>query len=620
VKISLVLILFVSLLFGDEVGLNNLLSQYREAGELYKETKEEKSGHIIVFSRSDLDKMQAYTLNDVLKTVRMFTLKSTKFGMTSLVKSPYSEQSMSSIKIFINSYELTSITAGTGLAQYGKMGLNFIDHIEIYQASNTIITSGEPGNMIIKMYTKDPTRENATVAQASVDSKAGSRVQLIEGKSFDEYSYLANIDVSKNNYDDYRLNNNSELSKDGYRGQFYLNFSKKDDYEIEAGSASEKDDLFAGFGRSIIEGGMDMKSYYAQFTKYFDNDIKLILSTSYETVKLTNSDNVGFALLDNSISKNLLVKTGSYTNSAILEKKYNYKNNSFLFGTQVKLKNFFLDGFKSEGVAQIENLGPKHVDFYALFFEDAYDINENHQITLGAKLDHYENHYNGSSTEDVLRFAYIGRVNENFALKSFIQEGYVYPIFAQTTFAPIYNPNPYLKSVNTSVIKVESEYKKDNLTLILGGGTSKSKNGIIYDGTKKMYVNNSQNSDFKQFNINATYKFNADNKVITEYFKTFKENAHFSPEKGILVQLYNRVNKFDIYNELVYRSSYTGTDGIKMDAGYDYTAGVIYNYSKHLDLKLKGENIFDTASQSSIYGIKIPALERRAIFTMEYMF
>jgi len=241
VKISLVLILFVSLLFGDEVGLNNLLSQYREAGELYKETKEEKSGHIIVFSRSDLDKMQAYTLNDVLKTVRMFTLKSTKFGMTSLVKSPYSEQSMSSIKIFINSYELTSITAGTGLAQYGKMGLNFIDHIEIYQASNTIITSGEPGNMIIKMYTKDPTRENATVAQASVDSKAGSRVQLIEGKSFDEYSYLANIDVSKNNYDDYRLNNNSELSKDGYRGQFYLNFSKKDDYEIEAGSASVED-------------------------------------------------------------------------------------------------------------------------------------------------------------------------------------------------------------------------------------------------------------------------------------------------------------------------------------------------------------------------------------------
>lgn len=57
-----------------------------------------------------------------------------------------------------------------------------------------------------------------------------------------------------------------------------------------------------------------------------------------------------------------------------------------------------------------------------------------------------------------------------------------------------------------------------------------------------------------------------------------------------------------------------------MDAGYDYSAGAIYNYSKNIDIKLKGENIFDQASQGNIYGIKVPALERRGILTLEYIF
>lgn len=98
---------------------------------------------------------------------------------------------------------------------------------------------------------------------------------------------------------------------------------------------------------------------------------------------------------------------------------------------------------------------------------------------------------------------------------------------------------------------------------------------------KKIYENNNQNSNFEQFSINTTYKFDADNKVVLDYFKVYKENYYFSPDSGVLVQLYNRIDKFDIYNELVYRSSYTGSDKVYIDAGYDYTAGIIYHYSKN---------------------------------------
>jgi outer membrane receptor for monomeric catechols len=60
--------------------------------------------------------------------------------------------------------------------------------------------------------------------------------------------------------------------------------------------------------------------------------------------------------------------------------------------------------------------------------------------------------------------------------------------------------------------------------------------------------------------------------------------------------------------------------GYKIDDGYDYSAGAIYRYSKNLDLKLKGENLFDKASKSNINGVLTSAIERRAILTLEYTF
>jgi len=620
VKIYLLLLLLTALLFGEEKNLDELLSQYREAGELYNETKELKNGHVIVFSRTDLDKMQAYTLNDVLKTIRLFTSMSTKFGMNTLVKSPYSEKTISSVKIFIDSYETTSIADGTGLTQFGRMGLNFIDHIEVYQASNAIAFSGEPGTMIIKLYTKDPSRENATVAQTSIDSRGGSRAQIIETKSFDEYTYLANLDISNYNSNEHKLADGSELSKDGKRGQFYLNLAKKNDFKVEVGSAIEKDELFSGFGRSIDDGEFYTKNYYAQFTKYFDNNIKIILNTSYESVNLTNSDNVGFALQDNSISNLLEAKNGSQTYNAILEKSLKYNDHSLLFGTQLKVRSFFLDELKSNGVNKDLVIGPKDLNIYMFYFEDEYSINSNNTLTFGAKIDIYDNHQTSSSTENILRIGYLNSISDTTSLRAFIQKGYFYPLFAETTFSPLYFTNANLESAKSIITKIEVEQKIDNLILTLGGGVTRSKDGISFNPIRKTYVTNPDSSMFGQYYTNAAYRFDADNKIIAEYFRTYKEDAKYSPDNGALFQLYNRVNKFDIYNELIYRSSYVGVYNQKMNTGLDYTAGAIYHYSKKLDLKLKGENLFDRASQIGINGLKIAPYDRRVILTMEYVF
>lgn len=613
------LFFLITFLFSAENNLDNLLSQYREEEELYLETKDAKAGHVIVFSRADLDRMQAYTLNDVLKTLRLFTLKATKLGMASPVKSSFAESATSSIRIFVNSYELHSITMGTALAQFGKMGLNFIDHIEVYQASNSITFGGEPSNMTIKLYTKDPSRENATVVQASIDSKAGTRAQAIEAKSFEDYSYLANVDISKDNYDEYKASSN-EYSKDGYRGQANFNFSKKDDFKVEFGANSEKYDLFGGLGYSIIDGDMNTKKYYIQFTKYFDNDFKLTLSNSFEQLKVNNSDFLGISLFDSSLSNNIFFKNETYINTASLEKKYFYGNNSLVVDLEAKFKEFSLEEFQSNGADKNMAIGPKNLDIYMASLENTYSFNDDNFIVIGAKVDYYNNHATESSTENIFRLSYVGQFSRDFGFKFFTQKSYNYPVLTQTTFSPIYKPNPDLKSSTYVMTKAEVEYKREKLTVTLGGGISESENGIVFNQSQKMFVNSPNTSDFKQLHINTNYKFDSNNKLIVEYFKAYNDKFTYSSDDGALIQLFNKAGKFDIYNELIYRSSYTGIDGVKIDTGYDYTAGIIYNYNKKLALKLKGENLFDMASETNIDSAKVPAIERRAIFTMEYIF
>lgn len=619
-KVIGLLVILSSFLYAAETELGSLLSEYRDNSELSNETKELKNGNVIVYSRSDLDKMQAYTLNDVLKTIRLFTTISTKFGMATLIKSPYSEKTISSVKVFIDSYEVTSLTEGTGLTQFSRMGLNHIDHIEIYQASNAIAFSGEPGNMVIKLYTKDSSRENVSTLQTSLDSRGGSRAQIIDAQSFDGYTYLANLDISNYNSNEYKQPNGAELSRDGRRGQFYANLAKKDDFKVEIGSSIERDDLFAGFGKSINSGEFLIKNYYAQFTKYFEGNIKLILNTSYETVDLTDNDKIGVPLQDNSISKSLEAKTGSYIYNAILEKRLKYNDNNLLFGTQIKQRSFFLDELKSNGANKTVVMGPKDLNIYMLYVEDEYAINSTNTLTLGAKLDTYDNHQTSSTTQNVLRAAYLNKLSDNTSFAVFAQKGYFYPLFAQTTFSPLYYTNPNLKSVKNNVIKAELEQKIDKLTLKVGGADATSKDGISYNPITKTYVTNPETNTFWQYYISATYRFNADNKINAEYFKAYKDGIEYNPNNGALLQLYNKFDKFDFYNELIYRSSYISVDGQIINTGIDYTTGAIYHYSKKLDFKLKGENLFDRASQIGINGLKVAPYDRRAILTMEYSF
>ncbi|WP_372998256.1 TonB-dependent receptor plug domain-containing protein [Sulfurimonas sp.] len=616
---TIFLLLFLStFLFSKDVLLDDLLAQYEKSESLYHKTKKESAGHLILFSREDLDQMQAYTLNDVLKTIRMYNIEATRTGMTTLVKSGSSQVSPNPVKIFINSHELNSATLGNALTQYGKMGLYFIDHIEVYQAGNSVTFGNEPGSMIIKLYTKEPSRENSTSAQISIDTRGSLNLRAVDAKEIGEYSYLANIDVSKNNYETYNANG-YELSRDGQRGQIYAKFSKKESYDIEIGASKEKYDSFSGLANAPVDGYINAKNFYLQATKHFDKELNIILSLSHEELDVLNQDAVAIPIADGAMPKQLDVNIGSNVYSAIIEKRFLHGANDLFLGAHIKHQKFDINEYKRDGVPTSKVWGPQKRNIYMAYLENLYNINENNLIAFSAKLDRYENELSKSSTEHILRLGYVALLDESWTFKFFAMKSYVYPTFRQTTFSPNLNINPDLESIKNRIISAEIIYKKYKTTLTLSGGNGEAKNSIIFSPTLKKYVNKDGVSSFQRGFVRVDHIFDVNNKITLEGFKMFND-TYVSPGDGGLIQLFNKIGKFDIYNELVYRSDYRSSDGISMPAGYDYSLGVIYPVSKKLEVKLKGENLLDQAHETPINGVNVPVMERRGLLTMEYTF
>jgi iron complex outermembrane receptor protein len=424
--------------------------------------------------------------------------------------------------------------------------------------------------------------------------------------------------VSQNKYETYQLNN-SELSRDGLRGQLYFKFSKNESYDIELGATAEASDSFNGLGKAPDGGEILSKNIYIQASKYFDDELKVILSFSKETLSIDINDINGFALSNGVITKHLEADINTKVFTGKIEKRFIIDKNDLFIGAQIKYQKFDIHSFKNNSVDTPMTWGPKELTIYMAYLENLYNINENNLIAISAKADHYVNDFSKSSTETILRLGYVALLDERWTFKLFGMQSYVYPTFRQTTFAPQYKVNPDLESAKSLTLTAEAIYNFDGTTIAAGCGGSQIKDAIVFSPTQKKYINQDGYSDFVRSYIRAEHQFNLDNKITLEYSK-INQKKSLSPSDGALVQLFNKIYDFDIYNELVYRNSYISADGISMSAGYDYSLGIIYPYSKNLELKLKGENLLDRASEVPINGVNVPVMQRRVKLTAEYLF
>ena len=98
----LFLILSVSAYAQD---IDDLLTQYKEASELSHKTKDEAAGNLIVYTRDDLERMQANTLKDIIKSLRFFQYAENRMGQPDMLNQDPITYYSKGVRLYLNDNE-----------------------------------------------------------------------------------------------------------------------------------------------------------------------------------------------------------------------------------------------------------------------------------------------------------------------------------------------------------------------------------------------------------------------------------------------------------------------------------------------------------------------------------
>ncbi|MBS9778623.1 MAG: TonB-dependent receptor [Gammaproteobacteria bacterium] len=219
-----------------------------------------------------------------------------------------------------------------------------------------------------------------------------------------------------------------------------------------------------------------------------------------------------------------------------------------------------------------------------------------------------------------VRFGYI-YTKEDFIFKTF----YTKFDFGYEPFIYLYSSNPQnIKNQKNQNLSFEFDWKHNNFSYNLNTFYRKEKNTIDYN-----YENTKAPSYTKGISFSNSYNFDFLNRIDTNVFverKKCKSLNRSDTFYGANIRLLNTFEKFDFYNELVYRGGYDS-----FSDGYDYNFAITYKPNMDFSLFVKGQNIFDKALKNNYKdyssqtmgneGLKdVTVASKRFLLGMEYKF
>lgn len=605
--------------------IDTLLDQYKEESALNLKTKVDSSGHNIVYTRDELDIMQAHTLKDVIKSIRHLTMMDNEFGATELQRAGAYCANSACVRVYVNDQEMTSGFFGGAMGIYSEYDLGHIDHIQIYMGGNALEFGNEYGFITIKMYTKDADREKGSSVALSYGTNDSYRVNaLTTGKFDNDISYLLYASKLKDNkdtlehkgYDIPRYSDNLNL---------FATFKRDNDFIFELSRYERKHDGLTGFGDQKTPERSDRKStyQYLSYTKYFDT-VKLQISYAQEEVGIINNDYNGITLYDGSFTTEHDTRFDNEIFRMNVKDSKTFGKHRFFYGVEYQHKgikpNINIDGIDRSNELE----GPDSLDLYSVFLEYQYKFSEDTMLLATGKLERYDQHFN-DRTDDFTqgRVGIISQFSKNLSFKGFVSQNYIYPSLEQlsTTPRPV-KGNVYLSPTDIDTISAEFTYKEEKYQVGFGYMKMYTIDPIKVNADKT-YFNKEIEAIFDDYFVNYTYSFNKDNKVMLEYYWT-DHNRPFeqSPSAGGHIKLFNTYEAFDFYTEFIYRREYFHqVFDMKIDDGYDLTAAITYHMNSTTTVALKGQNLLDKAILAPIRGLyPIGTLDRKVSLNVEWFF
>ena len=637
---NLTLLLFInSILFADN--LDNLLEEYKISSDLSNKTLDEKVGHLTVYTQQQLKQMQYNKLSDVIKELPILNQNNNIYGVKNQTISGFYSSISTSMRIFINDHEISSVHTLSPFLVWDSLPLDFISHIEIYTGDSSFSLGNEPGTTFVRVYTKSPYQDNGNQLTTTVTSNNGKYMGVSHSEVLENnWAFLAYAGTQKE--EDSKTYKNQTLHNDSDRRYLYLTVQKENS-KIDFGYSDLSKDNFIGLSRDSIPDNGDIKSkdYFVNYSNTFlrDNSLKTVFSIDVNERDYNESNKEGISLIpviDQTNPLTILNTIPTYYDEnlrfekydAYVSKSYEQKANEIILASSIKHKRYILQDRTTISKTQIlEDQKFSNFDsetLYSLMLEDTYKINDKLNIIGDIKLDTYtRNDELDDSTEHLYKLGLIYMPTDNLGFKLFATQSYIAPSFY---YVDLQSPTvSNLKSQKINYYSLENVYlynsHKFNLTL-----TNIQVDDMIYLTTKG-FDNSNEKVEGNMLIFKYAYNIDLKNQLMFTAYILDSNQPEMNSSNGGNIKYMGSYQKFDYFTSLVFKDGYK-ISNLTVDDGYDLNAGITYNHTKNLSFSIKGENLLNNAIESvykdssnvaSPY-FSLADQERTYMLTMKWLF
>ncbi len=611
--------------FGGE-DIAALMESYRAEAELSKITKKESAGVIDVFTRDMLEKMQAHTLADALKTLPVLNYARRPNNTLLFSKSSIGFMPINATRLYINDHDVTSASFGSALLIWGDMPIEQVDHIEVYKGTSSIEFGNEAGTVVIKVYTKSAEREE------------GGKLRLMadDAGSYEAHGYVAH--TLENGMAAFLYGEKDEIERDTYDRDGYTVRSDKSGHllfaqlqwgpwRLDASNYHKHRDSFLGRRPYKPDGGeLDAMHSYLHLD-YVNEGYKVTLAyddLDYDRSYIQPEGMRISTITTSSKIRDYRLGFDDRIFTAQLEKSLRLGNLQLMTGGFYKYKSYESDGryvdLGGNRYASRDSLG---LNLYSLYAEAHYAIGEDRMVVASVKGDFYDyTHTVADDTEWISRLGYLQHAGP-WSFKLFWVNGYLpTPMYQISGSRVPLLTNPDLGSVKVrNLTTADLAWEEANHRVDLQLGYSQTRDAVSYlPGVG--YFNKKMTGNYSRAILRYTYRWNpTDFTRLSWYGGRNNPSVHMSPDYGVLLESYNTLGPFDLFNAVHYRGPYHYL-GHDVKASYDYTVAVKYHVSDDLAVGLRGENLFGTGYKQ-VYAPDIdpiPVYDRKVWVNLEYLF
>ena len=622
----IVLALFCNLVYAND--LDALLQDYQKESDLSKKTKDESAGNLIVYTRDDLERMQVETLKDILKSLRAFVYSENRIAQPDILNQDPITYYSKGVRIYLNEHELLTPLTGSGFITFGDMDMDFIDHVEIYEGFPTFEFGVEPATIVIRLYTKDAKHDEGGRVKFSAASYNSNKENVYYTGSEEKFSYALYANHSENNRDTQKIDGKT-LKRDKNTNEFYGTL-KSEQHSLEVQAVNSKGDAFLGslVGAVPKETIKELTFFnVASSSKFMNDSLHLNLSYIKQKDEFSSLYDVSAPLFlpPSTLVTNYAQTIYEEAFTANLKKDFIYNNHNISVGLQYRHKYFDLSDVKFNGIDNNVTQAYNKENIYSLFLQDLWHLADTKMLTFSVMHQFYDRKGDvpqPSTTQ--LRFGYIYS-NDKWVAKTFVssQEFASEPYM---TISPYYGNRNLQPETYRSIFEELSYSTKQTLSkLVFGYGRNYDVPILKQQGVNLVMQNSTKDIDGYSASAEFTLFFRKNDKLELQANYTQIESPYANSDgkyyNGVLRML-NDFGKFNIFNELIINAGYE-----RVDAGYDYSAGLRYEASKDLHFNLKGENIFNTSLKQSFYSkllpqetVEVPIIDQKFTISMEYLF